>query len=178
MPQREQENPYLTEGEKHLESGDWEAAEKAFRKASEAAAKSPAAHSKLGVALVHQRRLPEAEEEFARALTLDPRYAPAWSNLGNVYRESGRLEQALEAYKKAVEADPDYWIAHQNLGGLYKQMGRTSEAIASLRRATKLSVRGALRPSAQERRRPGCMGGATAVALTLVVATVLYLLRG
>jgi len=177
MPQRQQENPYLIEGEKLLESGDWEAAEQAFRKAVEADEKSPAAHSKMGVALVHQRRLQEAEEEFARALTLDPRYAPAWSNLGNVYRESGRLEHALEAYKKAVDADPDYWIAHQNLGGLYKKMGRTSEAIASLRRATKLSVRGALRPSAQERRRPGCMGGATAAAIALVIAA-LYLLRG
>jgi tetratricopeptide (TPR) repeat protein len=178
MAQRAQENPHLVEGEKHLESGDWAAAEKAFRQAAETDPKSAAARSKLGVALAHQRRLEEAEQEFARALTIDPRYAPAWSNLGNVYRESGRTEQALEAYKRAVDADPDYWIAHQNLGGLYKQMGRTGEAIASLRRATKLSVRGALRPSAQEGRRPGCMGGASVLALMITVAVLLYLLHG
>jgi tetratricopeptide (TPR) repeat protein len=178
MAQREPDNPHLVEGEKHLESGDWKAAEKAFQQAAEANPKSAAARSKLGVALAHQRRLEEAEEEFRRALTIDPRYAPAWSNLGNVYRESGRTEQALEAYKRAVDADPDYWIAHQNLGGLYKQMGRTSEAIASLRRATKLSVRGALRPSPQERRRPGCMGGASMLVLVMVIVGILYLLRG
>jgi Tfp pilus assembly protein PilF len=177
MAQREPDNPQLIAGEKHLESGEWEAAEQAFRQAAETNPKSAAARSKLGVALAHQRRLEEAEQEFARALTIDPRYAPAWSNLGNVYRESGRTEQALEAYKRAVDADPDYWIAHQNLGGLYKQMGRTSEAIASLRRATKLSVRGALRPSAQEGRRPGCMGGASAAVLMIVVGAILYLLR-
>jgi superkiller protein 3 len=175
MAQRESSNPDLIEGEKFLERGEWEAAEQAFRKATETDAKSATAQSKLGVTLAHQRRLQEAEQAFARALALDPRHAPAWSNLGNVYRESGRLEQALEAYQRAVAADPDYWIAHQNLGGLYKQMGRTSEAIASLRRATKLSVRGTLRPSSREGRRPGCLGGAAAIALVLTVAALAIL---
>ena len=63
-------------------------------------------------------------------------------------------------------------VASRSLGNR-----RTSEAIASLRRATKLSVRGALRPSAQEGRRPGCMGGASAVVLVIVVLAILYLLR-
>jgi tetratricopeptide (TPR) repeat protein len=168
-------NPLLAEGEKHLETGDWQAAEAAFRKAVDASPSTAVARSKLGVALAHQRRLGEAEQEFARAVSLDPRYAPAWSNLGNIYRETGRTEQALEAYQKAVDADPDYWIAHQNLGGLYKQLGRTSEAIAALRRATRLSVRGALRPSGQGPRRAGCLGGATAILLMLVAAVALVL---
>lgn len=168
-------NPFLAEGEKHLEGGDWQAAEGAFRKAIDANPSAVAAHSKLGVALAQQRRLAEAEQEFARAVSLDPRYAPAWSNLGNVYRETGRTEQALEAYQKAVDADPEYWIAHQNLGGLYKQLGRTSEAIAALRRATRLSVRGALRPSGQGQRRPGCLGGAAAILFVLIGAAALVL---
>jgi superkiller protein 3 len=133
------------------------------------------AHSKLGVSLVHQRRLDEAEQAFARAVAIDSRHAPAWSNIGNVYRETGRLDQALEAYQRAVAVDPDYWIAHQNLGGLYKQMGRTSEAIASLRKATKLSMRASLRsPPSGGRRRPGCLGGAV-VALLLAGAGALAL---
>jgi len=166
-------DPNLLEGEKRLEAGDWPQAEAAFRRAAEAHPTSAVAQSKLGVALVHQRRLEEAEGAFTRAVKLDPRHAPAWSNLGNVYRETGRTEQALEAYRKAVEADPDYWIAHQNLGGLYKQLGRTSEAIASLRRATKLSVRGAFqRPAGEGRRRMGCMGGAAALIVLLGVAAL------
>lgn len=166
---------YLAEGEKHLWSGEWPEAEAAFRRAVEASPSSAVAHSKLGVALAHQRRLNEAEQAFARAVAIEPRYAPAWSNLGNVYRETGRLDQALEAYERAVAADPDYWIAYQNLGGLYKQMGRTSEAIASLRKATKLSMRASLRqPEAGGGRRPGCLGGA-AIVLLLAGAGVLVL---
>ncbi|MGQ0549374.1 MAG: tetratricopeptide repeat protein [Armatimonadota bacterium] len=162
--------PQLAEGEKHLDAGEWPAAEAAFRRAAEIDPTSAVAFSKLGVALAHQRRLDEAEGAFARAVEVSPRYAPAWSNLGNVYRETGRIERALEAYERAVAADPDYWVAHQNLGGLYKQLGRTSEAIASLRKATRLSARGALRSATGEgRRRLGCFGSA-ALLLLLVIA--------
>jgi len=165
----------LADGEKHLETGEWEAAEAAFRQAIEADPTSAPAHSKLGVALVHQRRLDEAGQAFSRAVAVDPRYAPAWSNLGNIYRETGRLEQALDAYQRAIAADPDYWIAHQNLGGLYRQMGRMSEAIASLRRATRLSARAAMRPpGAGEGRRMGCLGGA-ALWLVLLAGAALAL---
>lgn len=163
----------LAQGEQHLDAGEWAEAEAAFRRALEAEPTSAAAHSKLGVALVHQRRLDDAEQAFTRAVGLNPRYAPAWSNLGNLYRETGRREEALEAYRRAVEADPDYWVAHQNLGGLYKEMGRISEAVASLRKATRLSARSALRrppaagPAAEGRRRPGCLG-ASAAALALL----------
>jgi tetratricopeptide (TPR) repeat protein len=162
---------HLDEGERHLEAGDWEAAEAAFRRAIESDTSSHVAYSKLGVALARQRRLGEAEQAFAKAVSLNPRYAPAWSNLGNVYRETGRLQQALEAYQRAIAADPDYWIAHQNLGGLYKQLGRTGEAIASLRRATKLSLRASVRPTRTgEARRVGCLG--VAVVLMTVLAGV------
>ncbi|MDR7554874.1 MAG: tetratricopeptide repeat protein [Armatimonadota bacterium] len=166
---------HLDEGERHLEAGEWEAAEAAFRRAIESDGSSHVAYSKLGVALARQRRLDEAEQAFAKAVSLNPRYAPAWSNLGNVYRETGRLDQALEAYQRAIAVDPDYWIAHQNLGGLYKQLGRTAEAIASLRRATKLSLRASVRPPrAGEGRRMGCVGMVVMVfAVAVGIATLL-----
>jgi tetratricopeptide (TPR) repeat protein len=163
--------PHLDEGERHLENGEWAAAEAAFRRAVEADPSSPVAYSKLGVALARQRRLDEAERAFVRAVSLNPRYAPAWSNLGNVYRETGRTQEALEAYQRAIAADPDYWIAHQNLGGLYKQLGRTGEAIAALRRATRLSLKAPVRPArAGEGRRVGCLG--TAAVLVVALAAV------
>jgi tetratricopeptide (TPR) repeat protein len=167
----------LLEGEKHLDAGDWAQAEAAFRRAVEANPTSAAAHSKLGVALVHQRRADEAERAFAKAVAIDPRYAPAWSNLGNVYRESGRLDEALQAYERAVAADPDYWIAHQNLGGLYKQMGRTSEAIAALKKATRLSIKAPIRRPGEPGPRAGCLGRAAVMILVLAGALAL-LLRG
>jgi tetratricopeptide (TPR) repeat protein len=169
-------DPHVVEGEKHLDAGQWPEAEAAFRRALQVNPNSAVAYSKLGVALVHQRRLEEAEQAFTRAVTIDPGYAPAWSNLGNVRREAGRLEEALQAYERAVAADPDYWIAHQNLGGLYKQMGRTSEAIASLKRATRLSMKAPVRRPG-DREGTGCLGRAVAIALTLGAA-LLLLRRG
>ncbi len=170
-------DPILAEGEKHLEARAWPEAETAFRRAVEAAPNSAVAHNKLGVALVHQRRLNEAEQAFARAVTVDPRHAPAWSNLGNIYRETGRKDEALQAYERAIAADPDYWIAHQNLGGLYKEMGRTSEAIAAFKKATRLSIKAPIRgPAGAARPRIGCLGR-SAVILVVVAgaATVLFL---
>lgn len=171
-------NPHLAVGEKHLEAGEWREAEDAFRRAVEADPASAAAHSKLGVALAHQRRLDEAERVFARAVEVGPRYAPAWSNLGNVYRETGRTEQALEAYERAVAADPDYWVAHQNLGGLYRQLGRTSEAIGSLRKATRLSARNAIRSRTGTGRRMGCLGGAAMLVLLLFALVMGWVASG
>ncbi|MDR7418474.1 MAG: tetratricopeptide repeat protein [Armatimonadota bacterium] len=166
----------LLEGEKFLDAGEWTQAEAAFRRAIEANANSAVAYSKLGVALVHQRRVDEAERAFAKAVAIDPRYAPAWSNLGNVYRESGRLDEALQAYERAVAADPDYWIAHQNLGGLYKQMGRMSEAISSLKKATRLSIKAPIRrPGEATPRRAGCLSRAAMLVLVLAGALALWM---
>lgn len=166
---------HLQEGERYLESGEWEAAEAAFRRAVEVDPQSAVARSKLGVALAHQRRLDEAEREFARAVTINPGYAPGWSNLGNVYRERGRLDEALQAYERAVAADPDYWVAHQNLGALYKQLGRTSDAIAALKKATRLSLRAPVRRPGEAAGRMGCLGR-SAAALAVLVGTAAALL--
>jgi tetratricopeptide (TPR) repeat protein len=169
-------DPNLTEGEKHLDAGAWPEAEAAFRRAVEANPQSAVAHSKLGVALVHLRRLDEAEKAFARAVAVSPGYAPAWSNLGNIYRETGRTEEALQAYERAVAADPDYWIAHQNLGGLYKQMGRTSEAIASLKKATRLSIKAPIkRLGGEASARSGCLGRAAMLMIVLAAGAALLL---
>lgn len=163
--------PFLDEGERHLQSGDFAAAEHAFARAVELAPDSAVAHSKLGVALAHQSRLDEAVSRFNHAIAVAPSYAPAYSNLGNAYRAKGMLPEALAAYQRAVTIDPDYWIAHQNLGILYKQMGRVGEAVEHLKRATRLSVRHA-GPVARATRR-GCLPAA--VLLILVAAAILIL---
>jgi Flp pilus assembly protein TadD len=176
MPQRPVD-PDLIEAERHLDAGEWGEAEAALRRAVETAPTSAVAHSKLGVALVHQRRLDDAERSFAKAIAVDPAYAPAWSNLGNVYRETGRIQEALQAYERAVAADPDYWIAHQNLGGLYKQLGRTSEAIAALKRATRLSVKAPIRrPGGEAGQRLGCLGRSAVFIILAGAGALVFIL--
>jgi Flp pilus assembly protein TadD len=162
--------PFLEEGERHLQSGDFAVAERAFTRAVELAPDSAVAHNKLGVVFAHQRRFDEAISRFNRAAALAPVYAPAYSNLGNAYREKGQLAEALAAYQRAVAIDPDYWVAHQNLGILYKQMGRVAEAVEHFKQATRLSARRAASPVRGRRR--GCL---PMVLLAVVFAAALVL---
>ena len=166
----------LEEAERHLQAGEYAAAERAFRQALESDPDSAVARSKLGVALAQQGRLDEAIAEFSKALSLRPTYAPAYSNLGNAYREKGMLPEALVAYERALAVDPDYAIAHQNLGILYKQMGRVGDAVDHFKKATRLSVRRSAGGLSQTRR--GCLPTAAAL-LTVAVAltSLLSLLR-
>ncbi len=163
--------PFLEEGERHLSAGDYQAAERAFARAIEAAKDSASAHSKRGVALAHQGQYDEAIAEFSRAIALQPGYASAYSNLGNAYREKGMLAEAVAAYERALAIDPDYWVAHQNLGILYKQLGRVGEAVAEFKKATRLSVR--QQPKSTTRR--GCL--APTAALLALVALLVAILR-
>lgn len=158
--------PYLDEGERSLERGDYAAAERAFAQAAQAAPDSALAHSKFGVALAHQRKLDAAIGEFSKAVAMDPGYAAAYNNLGNAYREKGMPDEALVAYERAIAIDPDYWVAHQNLGVLYKEMGRLSEAVEHFKKATRLSTR---EPGKTGGRRLGCLG-AGLVGLALILA--------
>lgn len=161
--------PLLDEGERHLDGGDFAAAERTFRQAVALAEDSAIAHSKLGVALAQQRRFDDAVAEFTRALALQPTYAPAYSNLANVYREKGMFAEALAAYERALSLDPEYWVAHRNLGILYKQMGRLADAVDHFKKATRLSVR---QPSDTAKRR-GCLPGTAIFLAGAVLATVL-----
>lgn len=161
--------PFLEEGERHLQVGEYEAAERAFTKAVAAAPHSAVAHSKLGVALANQRRYEAAISHFNQAVALQPGYAPAYSNMGNAYREKGMPNEAVMAYERALAIDPDYWVAHQNLGALYKEMGRMGEAVAHFKKAMRLSARRSSKPGERERR-IGCLGPAAQALLLAGVA--------
>lgn len=155
---------FLEEGERHLEAGDFQAAERAFSKAVEAAPDSAVARSKLGVTLANQGRQDAAIAQFSKAIALQPGYAPAYSNLGNAYREKGMQTEAVMAYERALAIDPDYWVAHQNLGALYKEMGRVGDAVQHFKKAMRLSARRSAKAGDRERR-IGCLGPAGAAVL-------------
>lgn len=161
--------PFLEEGERHLQGGEYEAAERAFTKAVAAAPHSAVAHSKLGVALANQRRYEAAISHFNQAVALQPGYAPAYSNMGNAYREKGMQNEAVMAYERALAIDPDYWVAHQNLGALYKEMGRMGEAVGHFKKAMRLSARRSSKPG-ERARRIGCLPAAQALLLAGVAA--------
>src|SRR3989442_10392043 len=86
----------LEEAERHLQAGEYAAAERVIRQALEAAPDSAVARGKLGVALAQQGRREDAIAEVSKALSLRPTYSPGYSNPRNTYPEKGRLPGTLE----------------------------------------------------------------------------------
>lgn len=83
-----------------------------------------------GVALLTQRRLPEAQARFQAALALDESLAEAHNNLAYVLRMQGRqnFSQSLAHYDRAIALKPGLAQAYMYRGALFVQQGDLSRA--------------------------------------------------
>lgn len=109
------------------DEGDWEEAERCFRKAYEL----EGGHYGycLGVALNHQDRFEESLPillEQAQSLQPD---AMSWFQAGVAYAGLRQLAEAVSAYERAVDLDPNYAIAMFDLGGAYWNLGEHDKAL-------------------------------------------------
>ena len=91
-----------------------------------------------GVALLTQRRLPEAQARFQVALALDESLAEAHNNLAYVLRMQGRqnFSQSLAHYNRAIALKPGLVQAYMYRGALFVQqgdMGRARQDLEKLR---------------------------------------------
>jgi len=100
------------------------------------------AHSGLGVALVREGRLEEAEVAYCRALEIDAAYPEAAYNLGRALSRLERHDEALEAYLAALELTPDNFKAHNNAGNTLLRLGRPAEAEVRFRDVIRLDPSG------------------------------------
>ncbi|MCA1778004.1 MAG: tetratricopeptide repeat protein [Xanthomonadaceae bacterium] len=99
------------------DEGEWEEAERCYRKAYGLAG----GHYGycLGTALNFLGRFEESRPilvEQAEHLQPD---AMSWFQLGVANGNSGRTSEAIAAYEKAIALDPDYDLAMFNLGGVH-----------------------------------------------------------
>lgn len=103
-----------------------------------AATTSPAAHLDLVSALLHRRRMAEAETVLS-ALSPDARRSfpvPGW--LGLVRAAQGRTDEAISGLRAAAEASPGVAEIWFNLGLALRGAGRHQEALEPLTRAVEL----------------------------------------
>jgi len=105
---------------------------------------SSAAYYNLGLALRHQKKLPEAIAAYHKAIKLDPKSAPAYNNLGNALHEQKKLPEAIAAFHKAIEIDPKDAKTYNNLGNAFHDQTKLSEAIAAYHKAIELDPKYAL----------------------------------
>jgi protein O-GlcNAc transferase len=107
-------DPRLADAQFHLgtayaESGRWEEAVGAYRKALAlpTLAIPDFVHQNLGLALYHLKRYAEAESSLRFALSLDPKLQAAYYNLGLVLIAENRPAEARVAFRQARQLAPD-----------------------------------------------------------------------
>jgi tetratricopeptide (TPR) repeat protein len=114
-------------------AGDFQTAERLYRKALAQQPDNFDALNLLGVVRAQQGQYQEAKLLIAKAVALNPRHAGALSNLGNVLSELDRPAEAVESLKRALALEPDNVDAAYNLGNAFSKARRYEEALDSYR---------------------------------------------
>jgi predicted negative regulator of RcsB-dependent stress response len=96
------------------------------------------AHNNLGVALMRENRLAEAEEQYRKANQAKANYPDAENNLGDVLTLTKRYTEAIQHYETALKIQPNYPQARYNFGNALLWSGKYLEAIAQYRKALEL----------------------------------------
>jgi tetratricopeptide (TPR) repeat protein len=94
-----------------------------------------------GVALMHEKKYPEAVNAFENAVKANPDFAEAHNNLAYCLRQAGpsKFREALAHYNKAIELKPDLADAYEYRGVLFVKMNRMKDADKDLARLQKLN---------------------------------------
>jgi len=96
-----------------LNNGDYETAERSYRRALELAPDSSQLWNDIGILLEGLGRLEEALAAYDRACELSPGDDVCWSNRGDVLRKLDRTDEAIAAYRGAEEIAPEKWCYHR-----------------------------------------------------------------
>jgi len=116
-------------------SGEFAAAEEAYRQAVSFDPSSDLFHNNLGYNLMLQNKSGDAGVEFRRALELNPKSAITHNNFGMLLARSGELHSAFEQFQFAADAA----TAHNNLAVVLMEIGKYEQSRDELTKA--LAVR-------------------------------------
>jgi tetratricopeptide (TPR) repeat protein len=113
------------------ESGQWEAAEPAHRKALELRPQAAYLHNNLGYNLLMQKKYAEGSTEFREALKLDPHSLVARNNLGLALAHQDAADAAIATW----QAGSDAATAHNNMAAVLMEKGNYPAARKELETA-------------------------------------------
>jgi tetratricopeptide (TPR) repeat protein len=142
--EREPHNPaaWSRRGSIHLELGQLNDAETAFREALRLAPNHAVHHDALGDVLLRQGRLLEAEAALRNGSCLEPEAGNIRARLGLVLWKQGRAEEAFNCLHKAVEVEPKSSWAWMALGWTRYRAGDWVGSIEVLERSRSLQPGG------------------------------------
>jgi tetratricopeptide (TPR) repeat protein len=123
--------------------GNWEQAEKDYRRILEQNPRYPGIHFRLA-RLILSKPSPasdfaeQANKELHQELEIDPRNAGAEYVLGELARQAQELPEAVQHFSKAIELDPSFADAYLGLGMTLLAEKKYPEAVAPLEKAVKM----------------------------------------
>ncbi len=118
---------------------DWQAAERAFRKALKLSPNCAAAHHWYGTFLNAMGRFEEAEAAYNRAVELDPKSVTVEKSFADIHLFRREYALAIEHLRSVIEHDPRLFSAHYDLGRACLYSGRYCEAVTAFETAMELS---------------------------------------
>lgn len=121
------------------QTGDFDGAEKAFRKALEQAPDHPLILVNLATMLRRAGRPAEAMRAYRRATDKAGNLPAAWIGLGRTARECGQLEVAESALEHVLKLQPESAAAWHELGRMHRAAEEYEKARDAFAKAIRLS---------------------------------------
>lgn len=132
---------HATKGFVHVQSMEWDEAQREFQRAISLNPNYPSAHHWYSEYFRIMRRFSEQAQEIKRAQELDPLSPSMAANLARAYQNLGELDAAVRECKRALELNPNFPLAHHFLGLIYVDQDRFEEAIGEFQKAVDSSRR-------------------------------------
>jgi len=115
-----------------LNRGDAEGATRSLREVTASSPGLVEGWNALGLALLRQKRIDEADAVFSKVLSLSPRYAPGLLNTGLLRLTQGRIEEGAALFSRAVELSPGALAPRVNLAVAQARLGNFGQAEETL----------------------------------------------
>jgi tetratricopeptide (TPR) repeat protein len=107
---------------------EYEAAIKAFTKATSINPSFSQPYNQLGYALRFLERFDEAEGAFKKYTELIPGDPNPYDSYAELLMKVGRFDESIKMYEKALSIDPNFVASHIGIGNNYLAMGKPDKA--------------------------------------------------
>ncbi|MEK7463171.1 MAG: tetratricopeptide repeat protein [Patescibacteria group bacterium] len=108
--------------------GNYNLAEKEFKKALELNPREKLPHNNLGLIYAGRGDFENAIKEYEAELKINPYYGNALYNTGLAYWNMGKKDEAVKKWEETIAANPDYFDAYRSLIIYYQEKGDSKTA--------------------------------------------------
>ncbi|MGB7891933.1 MAG: tetratricopeptide repeat protein [Microcoleus sp.] len=132
------DNDYHSLGNSLQESGRFDEAVAAYKKAIELNPNFSWSYHSLGDVLLKLEKWEEAVAAYKKAVELNPDFSWSYHNLGDALLKLGQWEEAAAAYRCEIALNSDFAWSFCNLGDALTKLKQWDEAIATYLKAVEI----------------------------------------